>query len=179
MGDVYDGLTADRCGAAQGGNEQVISDETRRGWMASELEPAGSSSWSDYVQVRPENGDGYLTLGEAKWQWQNGKGAPVTVDANQLDFSGLHVSDVPGGPGSTRAFTLTDTQDFLVHGTVTTRLNPGSTVSVLPDRYNFDIKPWSSGTFGRNIETFIARYGVNGPGVPYNIYFRGTAPIQP
>jgi hypothetical protein len=128
-----------------------------------------SSSWIDYFQVRAPDGDGYLTLGEAKWQWQNGQGAPVTVDATTLDFSGLRASDFPGGPGSTHAFRFQNAQDFLVHGTVTTELQAGSTISVRPDTYNFDIKPWRSGAFGRNFETVVSRYLVHGPGVPYEI----------
>jgi hypothetical protein len=138
-----------------------------------------SSSWSDYFQVRPPDGDGYLTLGEAKWQWQNGQGAPVTVDANQLDFSGLRVRDFPGGPGSTQPFTFQNAQDFLVHGTVTTRLNPNSTVSVVKNTYNFDIKPWGLRTLGRNVETLISHHLVHGPGVPFDIRFRGAVPIPP
>jgi hypothetical protein len=138
-----------------------------------------SSSWSDYFQVRPPDSDGYLTLGEAKWQWQNGKGTPITVDANQLDFSGLRVRDFPGGPGSTRPFTFGNAQDFLVHGTVTTQLNPNSTISVRPNTYNFDIKPWGYNTFGRNFETLVSRYLVHGPGVRFDIHFRGTLPIPP
>ena len=137
----------------------------------------GDGFWSDYVQVRPENGDGYLTLGEAKWQWQRGEGAPVTVDANKLDFSGLRVSDFPQGPGSTQPFALTRWRDFIVHGTVTTELTPNAAVSVRVDTFNFDLKPWS-GHVVRNIYTLTLRAYV-GPGTPYNVHFRGTAPIAP
>ncbi|MGD9764353.1 MAG: hypothetical protein AB7V27_11610, partial [Candidatus Binatia bacterium] len=105
---------------------------------------------------------GYLTLGEAKWQWQNGQGGPVTVDATTLDFSGLHIGDFPGGPGSTRPYTFQNAQDFLVHGTVTTRLIAGANISVLKDAYNFEIKSWQYGSFGRNFETLVSRYVVHG-----------------
>ena len=140
----------------------------------------GKRFGSDYFVVRPENKDGYLTLGEAKWQWQNGGGASLTVDANKLDFSGLHVSNFPQGPGSTQLYTFQNAPDFLVYGTVTARLNPNSTIEVRPDTYNFDIKPgWSFQALGRNFETVVSHYIVHGPGVPFKIFFDGTVPILP
>jgi hypothetical protein len=61
----------------------------------------GTADAAEYARVRPPDHDGYLTLGEAKWQWQHGKGRPVTADAHKLELSGLRVSDFPQGPGST------------------------------------------------------------------------------
>jgi len=122
--------------------------------------------------------------GAAELTWEcdlerlrNGKGAPVTVVADTLDLSGLRVSDFPEGPGSTRLFTLPRWRDFIVHGTVTTKLNPNGTVSVKMDRFNFDLKPWY-GNFTRNVYTLALRVYV-GPGTPFNVYFRGTVPIAP
>ena len=66
---------------------------------------------------------------------------------------------------------------FIVHGTVTTKLNPNGTVSVKMDRFNFDLKPWY-GNFTRNVYTLALRVYV-GPGTPFNVYFRGTVPIAP
>lgn len=169
-------------GNGAGGGRGGVTLEEMEALYDAKFTPAQtrqSSSWSDYFQVRAPDGDGYLTLGEARWQWQNGQGAPVSVDATTLDFSGLRVSDFPGGPGSTHAFRFQNAQDFLVHGTVTTELHAGSAISVRPDTYNFDIKPWRSGAFGRNFETLVSRYLVHGPGVPYEIRFRGTVPIAP
>jgi hypothetical protein len=137
----------------------------------------GEGFWSDYFEVRPENGDGYLTLGEAKWQWENGKGAPVTVDADKLDLSALRVSDFPRGPGSVEPFALPRWRDFIVHGTVSVRLNPNSTVSILPDRFNFDLKPWST-HFTRNVYTVALRVYV-GSGTPFPVHFRGAVTIGP
>lgn len=99
------------------------------------------------------------------------------MDADTLDFSGLRVGDFPEGPGSTRLFTLPRWRDFIVHGTVTTRLNPNGTVAVKMDTFDFDLKPWY-GNFTRNVYTLALRAYV-GPGTPFNVYFRGTVPIAP
>ena len=128
--------------------------------------------------MRPENGYGYLTLGEAKWQWQNGQGAPVTVDANKLDLSGLRASDFRKGVGSTRLLKLPRWWDFVVHGTVRVRLNPNLTVGIVSNRFNFDMKPWFEGYFIRNLQTLALKTYV-GRGHEFMVHFRGTVPIPP
>jgi hypothetical protein len=132
---------------------------------------------TEFTRVRRPDKDGYLTLGEAKWQWKHGGGTPVTVDVRTLDFSGLRVSDFPGGPGSLKLHTFQDWFDYIVHGTVTTELNADYTVSVLTDRFNFDIKPWL-GNIKRNIYTILLRTYV-GSGEPFPVSFEGSAPIAP
>lgn len=147
--------------------QQVLNDATGSGEM----------SWSAYVHLHQPDDDDYLTLGEANWQWQHGKGAPGTVDADKLDFSGLHVSDFPSGAGggSTRPFTLPRWEDFVVHGTVTTKLNPNSTVCVGVDKVNFDLEPWY-GHFTRNVYALALR-GYVGNGTPFDACFRGDVSI--
>jgi hypothetical protein len=122
--------------------------------------------------------------GAAELTWEcdlerlrNGKGAPVTVDADKLDLSALRVSDFPRGPGSVEPFALPRWRDFIVHGTVSVRLNPNSTVSILPDRFNFDLKPWST-HFTRNVYTVALRVYV-GSGTPFPVHFRGAVTIGP
>ena len=151
--------------------------EASGGVSLSDAGGKGEMSWSEYMEFRPPDNDGYLTLGEAKWQWQNAKGAPVTVDTNKLDFSGLNVNEFPKGVGSTRPFEFPKWRDFMVHGTVTTELNPNNTVSARIDTFNFDLKPWS-GHFLRNVYTLGLR-AYMGPGTPFPVHFRGTVPIAP
>ena len=62
-------------GQTAGGRGGVTLEEMEQLYDA-KLTPAQasqSSSWNDYFQVRPPDSDGYLTLGEAKWQWQNAR----------------------------------------------------------------------------------------------------------
>lgn len=132
----------------------------------------------EFISVRPPDRDGYLTLGEAKWQWQNGRGTTIYVDLNRLDLSAVSVADFPMGPGSLIPF-RTSMPDFVVYGTITLQLDPASkSVSARNDTYNFDIKPWSSDTFTRNISTIGGRFYV-GPGTPFNIEFRGNVLVPP
>ena len=99
------------------------------------------------------------------------------MDANQLDFSGLRASDFSKGVGSTKPFELPNLQDFMVHGTVTTPLNPNNAISVRTDVFNFDLKPWI-GNFRRNTLT-LGLKAYMGPGTDFPVNFRGTALILP
>lgn len=65
----------------------------------------------------------------------------------------------------------------MVHGTVTTKLNPNSTVSIGIDKFNFDLKPWYE-DFTRNLYTLVLRVYV-GNGTPFDVYFRGTVSVAP
>ncbi|GBD24755.1 hypothetical protein HRbin30_00068 [bacterium HR30] len=137
----------------------------------------GEMSLEEFLRVKPENGDGYLTLGEAKWQWRYGEGQPITVDADKLDLSGLRASNFPRGVGSTTKFTLPRWKDFMVHGTITVKLEPNGVVSITPDKFNFDMKPWK-GYWLRNLQTVALRLYV-GSGKEFDIFFRGTVPVPP
>lgn len=131
----------------------------------------------DYFEVRPPDADGYLTQGEATWQWRNGQGAPVDVDLNTLDLSGVRASEF-AGPGSKLLFSTAKPWDFLVHGSITLQMNPNGAVSALTNTYNFDMKPWGVQTFIRNVEAWTgARYA--GPGQQFDIHFRGSVAVRP
>lgn len=126
----------------------------------------------DYFEVRPPDNDGYLTLGEATWQWRNGQGQPVDVDLGTLDLSAVRASNFPG-PGSKYLFSTAKPWDFLVHGSITLQMNPNGTVSGLTNTYNFDIKHWGVQTFIRNVEAGIGGFYA-GQGQQFDIHFRGS-----
>ncbi|GIW45613.1 MAG: hypothetical protein KatS3mg077_2895 [Candidatus Binatia bacterium] len=133
------------------------------------------SSFLEYLKVRPPNDDGYLTLGEAKWQWKYGGGEPVVVDAQKIEFDPLKAE-------SFHDRRLLATPRFLrdraVHGTVTFELSSsGTTARIMPDTFNFDMKPWRSfDLIIRNLQTIGLRLYV-GPGREFQIIFRGEVPV--
>jgi len=118
---------------------------------------------------------GRLTLSKANKHWREGCGAPLFVDINTLDLS--YVTKLPpSGQVNFAGKNFSSINDALVYGTVTLFPGPNNTVSGGYDYYNFDLKPWSAGTFVRNIET-IQGGMYAGPGTPYQIIFTGSAPL--
>ena len=116
-----------------------------------------------------------LTLSEANRHWSEGGGSSLIVDVGTLDLS--NVSKLPpSGQVNLAGNNFSSVNDALVYGTVTLVQGPDNTVSGGRDRYNFDIKPWSTQTIARNIETIIGGIYA-GPGTPYNIEFTGTATL--
>lgn len=101
-----------------------------------------------------------LSYFDAVDQWQNGGGMDVRVPLSSLDLTMVTDADFPKGVGSSAVIQLsgragTNLSDQLVYGNVTLKLvAPGVVEAALGyDRYNFDIKPWTTETFGRNAAT--------------------------
>lgn len=102
-----------------------------------------------------------LSYGDAVDHWQNGGGMDVRVPLSSIDLSQVSTAaDFPLGVGSTVVVNLigrmgTNPSDQLVYGNVTLKLvAPGVVEAGLGyDRYNFDIKSWTSDTVGRNLAT--------------------------
>ncbi len=118
---------------------------------------------------------GLLTLDEANQHWRNGGGAPLTVDVNTLDLS--NVTQLPSnGRVNFIGSNFSSVNDALVYGTMKLTPGPNNTVIGGYDKYDFDIKPWSSETFVRNIETYIGRTYA-GNGTAYDIILTGTAQL--
>ncbi|MEW5802483.1 MAG: RHS repeat-associated core domain-containing protein, partial [bacterium] len=118
---------------------------------------------------------GRLTLSQANRHWQEGGGSPLVVDVGTLDLS--NVSQLPpSGQVNFAGKNFSSVNDALVYGTVTLKSGPNNTVIGGFDYYNFDMKPWSSKTFVRNVETIIGKIYA-GSGTPYRIEFTGTAPL--
>lgn len=128
--------------------------------------------WGDFLDVRPENGDGTITWGEAVWQRRNG-GGTLYQDLDRLDLSGLDVAQF-AGPGSRVPFQTAKPFDFLVHGNITLTMNADASISALPDVFDFNVG--FADIFGRspirNFETIVGRL-VAGPGDRVDIIFRG------
>jgi len=137
---------------------------------------------------------GGLSYFDAVDQWQTGGGVDVRVPLSSLDLSQVTDADFPRGVGQTRSLQLSgragtalDTQ--LVYGHVTLTLVAPGVVQAGYDRYNFDIQPWSSETFGRNVATMgggavnsisaTARHGTLSPGRSFFIQLDGQAKIGP
>jgi hypothetical protein len=81
-----------------------------------------------------------------------------TVDASQLTVKQTSNFDSNG-----RATGVVQGSDWLVYGQVTLQQNPGGSVSIRPDRYNFeqhDVSKYSSPLRGavRNVETYFGFY---------------------
>src|SRR5258706_10264080 len=151
-------------------NQPAITDIFTKGMTA--IKKGDEQFW----EIRPPKKNGYLTWGEATWQWRYGKGAPIVVDLNKLDLSGVHPEDFAGS-GSTRTYTLPG-KDLYVHGTITLRMNKDGTVSALPDKYNFDTKSPYMEHVQRNLMTAWDEIA-SGPGNEFKIIFRGTVKAQP
>ena len=81
--------------------------------------------------------DGHLTLREANYHYRNGNGESVTVNGRILEVE--MVTDKVG---------VVKGKDWFVHGNVIVKNG-----EIQSGDYNFDIKPWSSSTFIRNVLT--------------------------
>jgi hypothetical protein len=134
------------------------------------------ASLREFLKVRPPNDDGYLTLGEAEWQWKYGKGQPVTVDATKLELPEIDPGRFKDGQA---AVTLPKMRDFVVHGTVTLEPDPANPnfAVIGSDTFNFDMKYPFLDHFMRNVQTLLLRIYV-GPGQPFKIHFEGRIPIH-
>ena len=128
----------------------------------------------DFFASRPENGDGYITLGEANYHFRNGNGVALSADIRKLDLSGLDPG-IFSGPGDIERFVTAKPFDFSTLGSIRLRLNSDSTVSALYDVYDFNID-WANRSFVRNVET-IGGSIVAGRGTPFRINFSGRAYI--
>lgn len=121
----------------------------------------------------------------------------VRVPLSSLDLSQVSTAgDFPKGVGSEAVIQLsgrirTAPSDQLVYGNITLKLvAPGVVEAALGyDRYNFDLKPWTAKTFGRNVATLLGG-GINQnaaatrnwtltPGKSFFIQLDGQAKIGP
>lgn len=135
--------------------------------------PGGAFERAYYSYSAP-NRDGYLTLGEALWQWNNGNGAPVWVDLTKLTLpeAGLRELDEIG---ASIAVTLPDPYDFMVHGTITLKRTASGLVAP-SGLYDFDMKPWR-GHMKRNTLTLGGAIA-HGTGRPFMISYVGEVPVR-
>jgi RHS repeat-associated protein len=135
-----------------------------------------------------------LSYFDAVDHWQTGGGVDVRVPLSSIDLSQVTDADFPKGVGQTRSIQLSgrastawDTQ--FVYGHVTLTLVAPGVVQAGYDRYNFNMQPWSSETFGRNVGTMgggatnsiaaAARHGTFSPGRSFFIQLDGQAKIGP
>jgi RHS repeat-associated protein len=132
----------------------------------------------------PENGQ--PTLGEANNWYRTGNGIPMVVDPSSYDFSNVDPNRFdPNTNSQSYTFPKFDgilpSDDFLVNGTVTVKLDKGSqSFTVQPDRYDFDMHSWSDQSV-RNIETIIGNIladPAGNDGVPYQIIFDGSISLR-
>lgn len=133
-------------------------------------------SLREFLKVRPPNDDGYLTLGEAEWQWRYGKGQRVTVDATKLELPQIERGNFRDGR---LELPLPKLRDFVVHGTVTLKPDPANPnfAVIRFDTFDFDMKYPFLDHLKRNIQTLLLRMYV-GPGQPFDIHFEGRIPIH-
>ena len=125
--------------------------------------------------------DGYLTLQEANEWYRNGNGEPLYIDLKKLDLS-CFVSLGDEYIGKEYTFNLSiwsnNINEKLVFGNVKFIRCPNDGVRAYADTYDFDMKSGLNPLIIiRNIQTIIGSI-VAGKGVPYNIYFYGTAKLR-
>jgi len=127
---------------------------------------------------------GILTLEQANDIYRSGRWLPVSVDLTTLDISGVTVADFKGEIGS--VYTRRVTYGVVlggqarVFGSLDLKLvgfdeHGHGIVRMLPNLCNFDQKP--NGGFWRNLFTKIGSLKA-GPGIPYEIKFRGERLVQ-
>lgn len=131
---------------------------------------------------RPDE-DGYITFLEARDWYRNGGGKSLYADLAGLDLSKISASDFPEGIGSSKVFNLdqkyfANKNDAAVYGSISLRLTSQNTVVATSafDIYDFDIKPWSSQTFIRNVATMGAN-AIHGSGQSFVIWIYGQGKI--
>jgi RHS repeat-associated protein len=140
---------------------------------------------NDYQSTIRPDADGYLTLSEANEWYRNGNGQPLNVDLAKIDLSGISPSDFPQGvEAPSRYFNLLhpsylhSINDGLVYGNIKLTLDKSNTVYATRgyDNYDFDMHPWSTSTFFRNIEAYMGSWYA-GQGTPYRINLQGPGYI--
>ncbi|MEM0942160.1 MAG: hypothetical protein AAGI25_20570, partial [Bacteroidota bacterium] len=131
---------------------------------------------------RPDE-DGYITFWEARDHYRNGGGTSLYADLGGLDLSKISANDFPEGIGSSNVFNLdqkyfANANDAAVFGSISLRLVDQNTVVAMRafDIYDFDIKPWSSQTFIRNVATMGAN-AIHGSGQSFVIWIYGQGKI--
>ncbi|MEW6775629.1 MAG: hypothetical protein AB1405_05015 [Bdellovibrionota bacterium] len=122
-----------------------------------------------------------LPFGDAYMHRRFGKGEKLHVDVSSLNLPKFTQKDFPKGPGDEKRVKVRGKGGY-VYGTVTARLNENGTISIKPDKYNFDIKRWQffpleEQTVTRNIATIGAAL-LHGGGTPFDIEFVGEIPLS-
>jgi hypothetical protein len=146
------------------------------------LNHAMSHVMSHGGDTRPDV-DGKLTFREARYWYRNGNGESLIIDINSLDLRKVSTSDF-SKIGDFKSFNLdgkyfSSSNNALVYGNITLEYLGNNQVRVKPgyDIYDFDIKPWSSKTFIRNVATMAGNL-VNGSGQGYIIWIPGKATLK-
>ena len=126
--------------------------------------------------------DGYITLSEANFWYRNGNGAPLYVDINQIDFSGI-VSLGDDYIGQVKTFNLlqcsASNNDGLVYGNITLKRYPNHSIRAYSDKYDFDMKSWYNPlNWIRNVQTLIGSSDA-GKGTPFSIHIYGSTTLKP
>ena len=93
-----------------------------------------------------------------KW-YRKGNGAPLYVDLNKIDLSGI-ISFGKYFIGQTKVFNLLlhsgNINEGLVYGQITLKRYPNHEVRAFSDKYNFEMHNWSNPfNWPRNIQTYI------------------------
>lgn len=127
------------------------------------------------LNTRPD-WDGYLTLSEANDWYRNGQGEPLFTDLKQIDISRISLNNL--NVGERKPINLlyqgNSLNDRLVYGNITFEMHPSNTITVLPDKYDFEMHSgYSLSTMIRNTLTIIGGM-LAGKGTPYQINVYGN-----
>ena len=131
------------------------------------------------LNTRPD-WDGYLTLSEANDWYRNGQGEPLFTDLKQIDISRISLNNL--NVGERKPINLlyqgNSLNDRLVYGNITFEMHPSNTITVLPDKYDFEMHSgYSLSTMIRNTLTIIGGM-LAGKGTPYQINVYGNQHVR-
>ena len=131
------------------------------------------------LNTRPD-WDGYLTLSEANDWYRNGQGEPLFADLKQIDISRISLNNL--NIGERKLINLlyqgNSLNDRLVYGNITFEMHPSNTITVLPDKYDFEMHSgYSLSTMIRNTLTIIGGM-LAGKGTPYQINVYGNQHVR-
>ena len=153
----------------------LLSDSKRYLNSIANADPRTVYTEASLTHSRPDV-DGYISLDEAKYWYQNGNGEPLCADFSKIDFRGVNESDFDG-VGSKEWINLFFRvgRDGNTYGTLNLEYLGNNTVRSGNgyDVYDFDIQ---KGRFFRNLFTRVGK-AYNGKGVGFKINFYGEGKI--
>lgn len=123
------------------------------------------------------NYDGKLQKNEADYWWLKGKGQPIAVNNNKIDWSGL---EIPTNREDGSNFSINTTEAFKKLPFETASTYGGTSFNIISKRmsllrvidqdYHYNMRGWSSPeNTARNILTKIGQ--PNGNGMTYKIHY--------
>jgi RHS repeat-associated protein len=186
------GGVAELAGSALPGSDSPLVGGLRNGLIGGISSAAGGGQFSDgfnngvfgfAFNFCMHNGcfDRAFTLADAMEQWRNGRGQPVTgVNASDLNLRLSEWTQVDKNPSRWAIRLSLAWHSGLIYGTVTGVEDAQGRVRILRDRYNFDQKPWITGSLRgdssrafRNVATGAAS-AMHGRGQAFDIHFVGS-----